>query len=168
MPPPSAEPPKPPARFFPYPIYEWTLGNGLRVIIVPTPEFKDMVSYTTPVFAGSRNETEKGKSGLAHLFEHIMFRHEYNGVPGGYQDLMDRLGSYNNAYTTYDMTFYHPFTFAQNLIGPVQTPQGPAPGVIELEASRLRGSRSTRKPSKWKPEQCWASIGEFIRFRCRR
>ena len=115
------KPEKPPAKFFPYPIYERTLGNGLRIMIVPTPEFKDMVSYTTPVFAGSRNETEKGKTGLAHLFEHIMFRHEYNGVAGGYQEMMDRLGSYNNAYTTYDMTFYHPFTFAQNLVGPVQT-----------------------------------------------
>src|ERR1700752_2378523 len=96
---------KPPAKFFPYPIYERTLANGLHILIVPTPEFKDMVSYTMPVFAGSRNEKEKGKTGLAHLFEHIMFRHEYEGVAGGYTTMMNRLGTYNNAFTTYDFTF---------------------------------------------------------------
>jgi len=155
------KPAKPAAKFFPYPIYEKTLGNGLRIMIVPTPEFKDMVSYTTPVFAGSRNETEKGKTGLAHLFEHIMFRHGYNGVAGGYQDMMDRLGSYNNAYTNYDMTFYHPFTFAQNLIGPVPTPQGPAPGVIELEASRFKGLKLDQKTFQ---VEAGAVLGEYRRI----
>ena len=155
------KPPKRPARFFPYPIYERTLGNGLRIMIIPTPEFKDMVSYTTPVFAGSRNETEKGKTGLAHLFEHIMFRHEYNGVAGGYQEMMDRLGSYNNAFTTYDFTFYHPFTFAQNLVGPVETPQGPAPGVIELEASRFKGLKLDQKTFQ---VEAGAVLGEYRRI----
>ncbi len=155
------KPAKPPAKFFPYPIYERTLGNGLRILIVPTPEFKNMVSYTTPVFAGSRNETEKGKTGLAHLFEHIMFRHEYNGVAGGYQDMMDRLGCYNNAFTSYDITFYHPFTFAQNLVGPVQTPQGPAPGVIELEASRFKDLKLDQKTFQ---VEAGAVLGEYRRI----
>jgi len=155
------KPAKPPAKFFPYPIYERTLGNGLRIMIVPTPEFKDMVTYATPVFAGSRNETEKGKTGLAHLFEHIMFRHEYNGVAGGYQTLMDHLGSYNNAFTTYDFTFYHPFTFAQNLVGPVQTPQGPSPGVIELEASRFKGLKMDQKTFQ---VEAGAVLGEYRRI----
>ena len=155
------KPEKPPAKFFPYPIYERTLANGLHILIVPTPEFKDMVSYTTPVFAGSRNETEKGKTGLAHLFEHIMFRHEYDGVAGGYQAMMNRLGSYNNAFTTYDFTFYHPFTFAQNLVGPVATPQGPAPGVIELEASRFKGLKMDQKTFQ---VEAGAVLGEYRRI----
>jgi zinc protease len=155
------KPAKAPAKFFPYPIYERTLPNGMHILIVPTPEFKDMVSYTTPVFAGSRNETEKGKTGLAHLFEHIMFRHEYGGVAGGYQDMMDRLGSYNNAYTGYDYTFYHPFTFAENLVGPVQTPQGPAPGVIELEASRFKGLKLEQKTFQ---VEAGAVLGEYRRI----
>jgi len=155
------KPEKLPAKFFPYPIYERTLGNGLHILIVPTPEFKDMVSYVTPVFAGSRNETEKGKTGLAHLFEHIMFRHEYNGVAGGYQEMMDRLGSYNNAFTSYDFTFYHPFTFATNLVGPVETPQGPAPGVIELEASRFKGLKLDQKTFQ---VEAGAVLGEYRRI----
>ena len=155
------KPAKPPAKYFPYQIHERILANGLHILIVPTPEFKDMVSYITTVFAGSRNETEKGKSGLAHLFEHIMFRHEYGGVPGGYQQMIDRLGSFNNAYTSYDMTFYHPFTFAQNLLGPVQTPQGPTPGVVELEASRFKGLKLEQKTFQ---VEAGAVLGEYRRI----
>jgi zinc protease len=155
------KPEKPPAKFFPYPIYEKTLANGLRIMIVPTPEFKDMVSYTTPVFAGSRNETEKGKTGLAHLFEHIMFRHEYDGVADGYTAMMNRLGCYNNAFTTYDFTFYHPFTFSKNLVGPVETPQGPTPGVIELEASRFKGLKMDPKVFQ---VEAGAVLGEYRRI----
>jgi len=155
------KPEKPPAKFFPYPIYERTLANGLHILIVPTPEFKDMASYTTPVFAGSRNETEKGKTGLAHLFEHIMFRHEYNGVAGGYEEMMSRLGCFNNAFTDYDFTFYHPFTFATNLVGPVETPQGPAPGVIELEASRFKRLKLDQKTFQ---VEAGAVLGEYRRI----
>jgi zinc protease len=150
-----------PAKFFPYPIHEMTLANGLHILIVPTPEFKDMVSYTTTVFAGSRNETEKGKTGLAHLFEHIMFRHEYGGVRGGYEELMNRIGTYNNAWTNYDMTFYHPFTFAEKLVGPVQTPQGPVPGVIALEASRFKGLKLDHRTFQ---VEAGAVLGEYRRI----
>jgi zinc protease len=152
---------KPQAKYFPYTIHERTLANGLHVLIVPTPEFKDMVTYATPVFAGSRNETEKGKTGLAHLFEHIMFRHEYGGTPGGYSEMMNRLGSYNNAFTTYDFTFYHPFTFTRNLIGPIDTSQGPAPGVIELEASRFKGLKLDQKTFQ---VEAGAVLGEYRRI----
>jgi len=155
------KPEKPAAKFFPYPIYERTLANGLHIMIVPTPEFKDMVTYATPVFAGSRNETEKGKTGLAHLFEHIMFRHEYDGVAGGYTAMMNRLGTYNNAFTTYDFTFYHPFTFATNLVGPVETSQGPTPGVIELEASRFKGLKMDPKVFQ---VEAGAVLGEYRRI----
>jgi len=92
-------------KFFPYEVKTKTLPNGLTVIVIPTPEFKDMVTYSTAVFAGSRNETEKGKTGLAHLFEHIMFRHEFGGKPNGYDDAIRKMGAHNNAWTDYDMTF---------------------------------------------------------------
>ena len=150
-----------PASFFPYRIYSHKLPNGLEVLIIPTPEFKDMATYATPVFAGSRNETEKGKSGLAHLFEHIMFRHEYGGKPSGYEDAMNAMGADNNAWTNYDLTFYHPFTFAQNLIGPVETPQGEVPGVITLEADRFQHLTMQRKVFE---VEAGAVLGEYRRI----
>jgi zinc protease len=148
-----------PARVFPYPIQKKTLPNGLDVLVVETPEFRGVLSYNTLVMAGSRNELEKGKTGLAHLFEHILFRHAYEGEAGAYQDLMKRLGTHNNAYTWFDVTFYHPLTFASNLaegwVGPERLP-----GVVELEASRFRGLDFDEKIFK---TETGAVLGEYRR-----
>jgi zinc protease len=151
----------PPARFFPYPVESKTLANGLTIIVIPTPEFKDMVTYSTAVFAGSRNETEKGKTGLAHLFEHIMFRHEIDGRAGSYDDAVRRMGAHNNAFTDYDLTFYHPTTFTQNLIGPLQRSGGNVPGLIELEASRFKHLTLDRKTFE---VEAGAVLGEYRRI----
>jgi len=150
-----------PAKVFPYQVQSKTLDNGLTIIVIPTPEFKDMVTYSTAVFAGSRNETEKGKTGLAHLFEHIMFRHEIGGKAGGYEEDIRRMGAHNNAWTDYDLTFYHPTTFSQNLIGPLNRPGGPVPGLIELEASRFKHLTMDRKTFE---VEAGAVLGEYRRI----
>lgn len=147
--------------FFPYPVEQHVLANGLPVIIIRAPEFKDMATYATAVFAGSRNETEKGKTGLAHLFEHIMFRHEFGGLPGGYDQMIRRMGADNNAWTDYDMTFYHPSTFSANLIGPVQAPGGEIPGLIELEAARFQNLTLDKKIFQ---VEAGAVLGEYRRI----
>ena len=100
---------------FPYEVHKRTLANGLDVIAIPMPEFKDVLSYNTLVLVGSRNEVEPGKSGLAHLFEHILFRHRWEGRVGGYEAAMRDMGAFNNAFTTADITYYHPLTFTSNL-----------------------------------------------------
>jgi zinc protease len=148
-------------KVFPYEVQTKALPNGLNIIVIRTPEFKDMVTYSTVVFAGSRNETEKGKTGLAHLFEHIMFRHEYGGKPGGYEDAIRRMGAHNNAWTDYDLTFYHPTTFTENLIGPIQRPDGPVPGLIELEASQFKSLTMARKTFE---VEAGAVLGEYRRI----
>src|SRR3954468_21917651 len=103
------------SKVFPYPMVTKTLPNGLKVTVVPAHEFKDAATFASVVMAGSRNEVHKGKTGLAHLFEHIMFLHEHGGKPEGYEAEMQRMGVDNNAFTDYDMTFYHPTTFTKNL-----------------------------------------------------
>ncbi|MBZ5706366.1 MAG: insulinase family protein [Acidobacteriia bacterium] len=149
-----------PPKFFPYAVQTKTLPSGLIILVIPTPEFKDMVTYSTAVFAGSGKETEKGKTGLAHLFEHIMFRHEYGGKPGGYDEAIRRMGVHNNAWTDYDLTFYHPTTFSQNLIGPIPRPGGPVPGLIELESSRFKNLTLDRKTFE---VEAGAVLGEYRR-----
>ena len=49
------------------------LDNGLTVVLVPFPS-PGIVAYFTLVEAGARDEVEAGRSGYAHLFEHLMFR----------------------------------------------------------------------------------------------
>ena len=106
---------QPTTGFFPYPVHKRTLANGLDVIVIPMPQFRDVLSWNTLVVSGSRNEVEKGKSGLAHLFEHILFSHRMGGKAGGYDEVISRLGAFNNASTWADQTYYYPLTFASNL-----------------------------------------------------
>jgi zinc protease len=96
---------------FPFAVHERTLGNGLKVIVVPTG-FPNLVSVQIPIMAGSRNEVEPGKSGFAHFFEHMMFRGTPENPPERYQAVMTRAGARDNAYTTDDYTDYHT-TFAR-------------------------------------------------------
>ncbi len=102
-------------NFFPYDIQKKTLDNGLDVIVIETPEFKDVVNWNTLILAGSRNEVEKGRTGLAHLFEHISFRHKYGDPANAYETRMEKIGAFDNAWTWFDVTYYHPVTFRQNL-----------------------------------------------------
>src|SRR3989442_7815229 len=58
-------------KLFPYSYALDDLDNGLRLVTVPT-DFPNMIAVYIVVQTGSRNEVEPGKSGYAHLFEHIM------------------------------------------------------------------------------------------------
>jgi zinc protease len=155
----KAKPAEPAKKVFPYPILKRTLPNGLDIVVIETPEFKDVLSYNTLVLAGARNEVEKGKTGLAHLFEHILFRHRWKGKDGGYDDLMSRLGTHNNAYTWFDVTYFHPLTFTENLISR-KVGDETLPGVLPLEAARFTGLDFTEKIFK---TEAGAVLGEYRR-----
>jgi zinc protease len=146
---------KPAGKVFPYPIHKRTMPNGLDVVVIETPEFKDVLSYNTLVVAGARNETEKGRTGLAHLFEHILFRHRWAGKENGYDEAITRMGAHNNAFTWFDVTFYHPLTFTANLTG-----SGGQPGVVQLEAGRFTGLDFTEKIFR---TEAGAVLGEYRR-----
>ncbi len=148
-------------KFFTYPVQKETLPNGLDVIIIEMPEFKDVLSYNTLVLAGARNETERGKTGLAHLFEHILFRHKYKGQVNGYDETMDELGAFNNAWTWFDVTYYHPLTFAFNLDSkPVTKGTESLPGILELESGRFVSLAFDEKIFK---TETGAVLGEYRR-----
>src|SRR5258708_346725 len=82
-----------------------TLNNGLRVIILPdhfAPVFSIAVSYNT----GSRNERE-GRTGFAHLFEHMMFQGSANVGKGEHAFLIQSYGGMTDATTDTDRTLYY-------------------------------------------------------------
>jgi zinc protease len=114
------------AGVFPYSYRVHTLGNGLKVILVPLPS-DGLVAYYSVVRTGSRDEVEPGHSGFAHFFEHMMFRGTEK-VPGPeYDRLMTSMGANANAYTNDDWTCYH-INFAT----------ADLPRIIELEADRFQ------------------------------
>jgi zinc protease len=138
------------AAFFPYPVHKRTLPNGLDVLVIPTPEFKGVLSYNTLVLVGSRNEVEPGKSGLAHLFEHILFRHRWEGRENGYDTAVAEMGAYNNASTWFDITYYEPLTFGTNL-----------DQLAKLEADRFLNLAITEKIFQ---TEAGAVLGEYRRI----
>ncbi|HEY6329384.1 MAG TPA: pitrilysin family protein, partial [Blastocatellia bacterium] len=93
-------------KVFTYPHFIDDLPNGLRLITVPT-DYPNLVAFYIVVQAGSRNEVEPGKSGFAHLFEHLMFRGTEKFSPEQYNDILKDAGADHNAYTSDDRTVYH-------------------------------------------------------------
>ncbi len=85
-------------------VEKYRLTNGLKVII--------MEDHSAPVFAyhtwfnvGSRNERE-GITGIAHLFEHLMFKETKNLKDGEFDRILEEQGGRINASTYTDWTFY--------------------------------------------------------------
>jgi zinc protease len=81
------------------------LPNGLKLIIVKDPS-SPTFAYQTWFDVGSRNEVV-GKTGLAHLFEHLMFKGTTNHKEGEFDSMLERAGAEDeNAFTTNDHTVY--------------------------------------------------------------
>jgi zinc protease len=113
-----------PARAITLPVEEFTLPNGLRLLVHKDTSEPVIASY---VFfrAGSRNE-QCGATGIAHLFEHMMFNGGKKYPPGVFDDLIEGNGGSTNGYTTRDFTAY-----LNNF------PREALPVVLDLEADRM-------------------------------
>jgi zinc protease len=81
-----------------------TLPNGLRVVLSEdhsTPIVHVAVWY----HVGSKNE-RAGRTGFAHLFEHMMFKGSKNVEPDAHTSIVSSVGGRSNAYTTEDVTVF--------------------------------------------------------------
>jgi zinc protease len=90
-----------------------TLPNGLRVYALrdtATPNVSVQVWYDV----GSKDDP-KGRSGFAHMFEHLMFKATRNLVPEQMDRLTEDVGGYNNASTGDDYTNYYELVPANHL-----------------------------------------------------
>jgi len=85
--------------------HDATLANGLRVIVCP--EITAPVVNVTVMYRVGSHDERRGKTGLAHLFEHLMFDNAAPGLEKHYDIYCAKAGGSNNAYTTFDYTNYH-------------------------------------------------------------
>jgi predicted Zn-dependent peptidase len=88
----------------PIPIDTFSLDNGLRVV-VSEDHSAPVVAVNVWYHVGSANE-EEGRSGFAHLFEHMLFSETENLEPGAMDRLVTRAGGVYNATTSNDRTAY--------------------------------------------------------------
>jgi len=91
-----------------------TLENGLQIVAIPMKNGSNVV--TTDIFykAGSRNEV-MGKSGIAHMLEHLNFKSTKNLQAGEFDEIVKGFGGVNNASTSFDYTHYYIKSSSQNM-----------------------------------------------------
>lgn len=126
------------AQTFKVPLTQFRLDNGLRVVLSE--------DHTAPVVAvavyydvGSRNEVQ-GRSGFAHLFEHMMFQGSENIGKAEHFVYVEKNGGYLNGSTHADFTNYYQFLPANQL-----------ELALWLESDRMRSLKIT--PANLKNQQ---------------
>ncbi|HAX90692.1 MAG TPA: peptidase M16 [Rhodospirillaceae bacterium] len=103
-----------------------TLANGLQVVVIQnklSPAAVQMVWYKV----GAADDPQ-GRGGLAHFFEHMMFKGTAALPDGAYSEQIAAQGGDDNAFTSHDYTSYHEIVAADRL-----------PLVMQMEADRMRG-----------------------------
>lgn len=88
-----------------FPIHRTTLSNGLRVVAAPDPSFP-VVSINLWYGVGSKDE-RPGRTGFAHLFEHMMFQGSAHVSKNGHFEHVERAGGSLNGSTWFDRTNYY-------------------------------------------------------------
>jgi len=105
-----------------------TLPNGLTVVI--SEDHSTPIVHLQLVYhVGSKNE-KAGRTGFAHLFEHLMFKGSKNVQPEAHTSMLASVGGQSNAYTTDDETVFWETVPSQYL-----------PLVLWLEADRMASLR---------------------------
>lgn len=102
----------------------FTLSNGLQVVVIPNhraPVVTHMLWYKV----GAADELP-GASGMAHYFEHLMFKGTETLEPGEFSKTVKKLGGNDNAFTGQDYTAYFQSVSVEHL-----------PKVMQMEADRM-------------------------------
>jgi zinc protease len=86
-------------------VQRYRLGNGLTLLLL-VDKSAPVVSYFTWFRVGSRHE-RSGKTGLAHLFEHLMFSETDKLKAGELDRRLEERGAQSNAATSFDWTYYY-------------------------------------------------------------
>ena len=94
--------------------YTKTLENGLEVVAIPLHNDSDVVSTDIFYKVGSRNEI-MGKTGIAHMLEHMNFKSTKNLKAGEFDRIVKGYGGVNNASTSFDYTHYFIKSSTQNM-----------------------------------------------------
>ncbi|HSI89051.1 MAG TPA: pitrilysin family protein [Pyrinomonadaceae bacterium] len=116
----------------PLDIEQYTLDNGLRVVLNRDPAVP-VVAVAVYYDVGSRNERE-GRTGFAHLFEHMMFQGSANVPKAGHFQYIMKAGGTMNGTTSSERTNYFETVPASQL-----------PLALWLESDRMRSLAVTQE-----------------------
>src|SRR4051812_12060072 len=113
------------------PFEKLTLDNGLTVIL-HRDSLSPLVSVDIWYHVGSRDE-QVGRTGFAHLFEHLMFMGSAHAPYPSFDAIMEKWGGHNNGSTSNDRTNYYeigPSHLLEALLWPEAAPPGTPPPPV--------------------------------------
>src|SRR3954462_13887849 len=116
-----------------------TLPNGLTVVL-SEDHSTPIVHLNLTYHVGSKNE-KPGRTGFAHLFEHLMFKGSKNVLPEAHTSYVASVGGQSNAYTTDDETVFWETVPSQYL-----------PLILWMEADRMATLRIDARTFKTERE----------------
>ena len=131
---------------FPYSIDVKDFGNGLKLVGVRF-DSPGLAAYYSVVRVGSRHEVEKGRTGFAHFFEHMMFRGTESYPEDEYSEVLRAMGADSNAYTSVDRTVYHVLASSRSL-----------PKIVEIESDRFQNLKYSKQQFE---KEAGAVLGEY-------
>lgn len=91
-----------------------TLENGMQIVVIPMDNDSGVITTDIYYKVGSRNEV-MGKSGMAHMLEHLSFKSTDKLKEGEFDTIVKSRGGVNNAATGFDKTHYYIKTASKNL-----------------------------------------------------
>ena len=91
-----------------------TLDNGMQIVVIPMDNDSGVITTDIYYKVGSRNEV-MGKSGMAHMLEHLAFKSTEKLKEGEFDTIVKSRGGVNNAATGFDKTHYYIKTASKNL-----------------------------------------------------
>ncbi len=93
---------------------EMRLENDLQIVVIPMDNKSGVIQTDIFYKVGSRNEV-MGKSGIAHMLEHLSFKSTKNLKAGEFDEIVKGFGGVDNASTSFDYTRYFIKSSAQNI-----------------------------------------------------
>lgn len=94
--------------------YTKSLENGLQIVAIPMDNGSNVVSTDIFYKVGSKDE-KMGKSGIAHMLEHLNFKSTKNLKSGEFDEIVKGFGGVNNASTSFDYTHYYIKSSSKNM-----------------------------------------------------
>src|SRR5712692_5517345 len=121
------------------------LANGLLLLMVED-HAAPVINLQMWYHVGSKDE-KPGRTGFAHLFEHLMFKGSAHVLPEQHSRIIEAVGGIDNAYTSDDVTVYWE-TFPSNYLERVIWLEADRLGSLKVDAANFQSEREVVKEER--------------------
>jgi zinc protease len=126
-------------------IQQHELENGLRILMVEDHS-APVINLQVWYHVGSKDE-KPGRTGFAHLFEHLMFKGSAHVGPDEHSRIIEAAGGFENAYTNDDVTVYWE-TFPANYLERVIWLEADRMGSLTVDEANFKSEREVVKEER--------------------